>query len=48
MSWYRWLGERGVMVGIERFGASAPYQRIYGEFGLTVERVVTEAKTLLA
>jgi transketolase len=48
MSWYRWLGERGVMVGIERFGASAPYQRIYGEFGLTVERVVTEAKALLA
>jgi transketolase len=48
MSWHRWVGERGVIVGIERFGASAPYQRIYQELGLTVERVVTEAKTLLA
>jgi len=47
MSWYRWVGERGVIVGIERFGASAPYQRIYEELGLTVDRVVTEAKRLL-
>jgi len=47
MSWYRWTGERGVIVGIERFGASAPYERIYQELGLTVDRVVTEAKRLL-
>ncbi len=47
-SWYRWLGEGGVMVGIERFGASAPYQRIYKELGLTVERVVEVAQRLLA
>ena len=47
MSWYRWVGEGGVIVGIERFGASAPYQRIYQELGLTVDKVVTEAKRLL-
>ena len=47
MSWYRWVGERGAIVGIERFGASAPYQRIYKELGITVDRVVTEAKKLL-
>jgi transketolase len=47
-SWYRWLGERGVMVGIERFGTSAPYQRIYKELGLTVDRVVEAAQRLLA
>jgi transketolase len=47
LSWYRWVGERGVIVGIERFGASAPYQRIYKELGLTVDRVVTEARRLL-
>ena len=46
-SWYRWVGERGVIVGIERFGASAPYQRIYQELGLTVENVVVKAKGLL-
>ena len=45
--WYRWVGERGVVMGIERFGASAPYQRIYQEFGLTVENVVRTAKALL-
>jgi len=47
MSWHRWMGERGVIVGIERFGASAPYQRIYQELGLTVDRIVTEAKRFL-
>ncbi len=46
-SWYRWVGERGVVMGIERFGASAPYQRIYQEFGFTVENVVKKAKELL-
>jgi transketolase len=46
-SWYRWVGERGAVIGIERFGASAPYQRIYQEFGLTVENVVRRAKSLL-
>ena len=45
--WYRWVGERGVILGIERFGASAPYQRIYRELGLTVDHVVRQAKALL-
>jgi len=45
--WYRWIGDRGAMLGIERFGASAPYQRIYQEYGLTVERVVRQAKELM-
>jgi transketolase len=47
-SWYRWVGERGAIVGIERFGASAPYQRIYQEFGLTVDQVVAKARGLLS
>lgn len=46
-SWYRWVGDRGVIVGLERFGASAPYQRVYKELGLTVDRVVEEAQRLL-
>jgi transketolase len=45
-SWYRWVGERGVIIGIERFGESAPYQRIYKEFGLTVDHVVDAARKL--
>ena len=47
LSWYRWVGEHGVILGIERFGESAPYQRIYREFGLTVENVVKTANELL-
>jgi transketolase len=44
-SWYRWIGEHGVIMGIDHFGESAPYQRLYKEFGLTVENVV---RTVLA
>jgi transketolase len=47
-SWYRWVGEQGVILGIERFGGSAPYQTIYMEFGLTVDGVVDAARRLLA
>jgi len=47
LSWYRWVGERGVVLGLERFGASAPYERIYQGLGLTPGRVVDEARTLL-
>ena len=46
-SWYRWVGDRGAILGIERFGASAPAPRIYQEFGLTVDNVVKRAKELL-
>src|SRR6267143_1041852 len=46
-SWYRWVGENGVIMGIERFGESAPYQRIYKEFGLTVDGIVAEARILV-
>ncbi len=47
-SWWRWVGERGVIVGLDHFGASAPYQRIYKEFGLTAERLIGEAKALVS
>jgi transketolase len=45
--WYRWIGDQGAMLGIERFGASAPAPRIYQECGLTVDNVVKKAKELL-
>jgi transketolase len=47
MSWYRWMGDDGVVLGLERFGASAPYERIYEELGLTVDRVVAAAEELI-
>jgi transketolase len=45
--WYRWVGERGVILGIDRFGASAPYQRIYRESGLTIEKLAERATALV-
>ncbi len=48
MSWYRWVGGDGEVIGIDRFGASAPYQRIYEGLGLTVEKIVAAAKRLAA
>jgi transketolase len=45
--WERWLGDRGVAIGVDRFGASAPYARIYDELGLTPERVAAEAAAVL-
>jgi transketolase len=40
MSWHRWVGIDGAIVGIETFGASAPYQRLYEEYGITAGAVV--------
>jgi transketolase len=45
-SWYRWIGE-GDVVGLDHFGASAPYQRLYQEFGLTGEAVAERVRALL-
>jgi transketolase len=45
--WYRWVGDRGTIIGIERFGASAPYQRLYQELGLSVDRIVDTARQIL-
>ncbi|HEX6365168.1 MAG TPA: transketolase [Agromyces sp.] len=47
MSWYRWVGDNGVVLGVERFGASAPYERIYEELGITVDKLVGAAERLV-
>jgi transketolase len=46
--WERWTGSQGAILSVERFGASAPYQTIYEQYGLTVCNVVEMAHTLLA
>ena len=46
--WQRYTGERGDMLGIERFGASAPAEVLLREYGFTVENVVARARKLLA
>jgi len=47
MPWYRWVGDLGEVIGLTRFGASAPYERIYRELGLTPDAVVARVERLL-
>ncbi|MWB97075.1 transketolase [Agromyces seonyuensis] len=48
LSWHRYLGTRGRAVSIEHFGASADYQTLFREFGITADAVVAAAKETLA
>ncbi len=47
LTWHRWTGLDGVVIGVDKFGASAPYQRIYQEYGLTADAVTAAARRLL-
>ncbi len=47
MPWYRWVGDRGDVIGLERFGESAPAKDLFRHFGFTPERVVERARALL-
>ena len=47
MSWYRVVGEQGIVIGLERFGASSPYKTIYEELGFTVKAVAEAARSLV-
>ncbi|WP_130648895.1 transketolase [Egicoccus halophilus] len=45
--WERWVGDAGVIVAMERFGASAPAEKLFEVFGFTVEHVTEVARGLL-
>ena len=45
--WRTYVGDSGASIGVDHFGASADYQRLYEEFGLTAERVAAAARTIL-
>ncbi|MEM8947366.1 MAG: transketolase [Planctomycetota bacterium] len=45
--WDRYLGSRGAFIGMDGFGASAPFAKIYEAFGFTTDNVVAEAKKVL-
>ena len=47
-SWWRLLGEHGVPVSLEHFGASAPYTVLYEQFGLTAQATVAAAHASLS
>ncbi len=43
LGWERYVGAGGAAIGVDRYGASAPYKRIFEEYGLTAERVAQAA-----
>lgn len=45
--WREWIGEKGAILGIDRFGASAPYQEIYSQYGLTSKDMVAAVNKLI-
>jgi len=46
--WERWVGERGAVIAMESFGASAPADQLYEHFGITASRIVETAEALHA
>ncbi|MFH0916838.1 MAG: transketolase, partial [bacterium] len=45
--WHRYVGDRGAVMGIDHFGASAPGETVMREFGFTVENVCERALALM-
>ncbi|HEX6036569.1 transketolase [Longimicrobium sp.] len=47
MGWEKWVGTDGAVIGISRFGASAPAKRVFQELGFSGENVAAKAKECL-
>jgi transketolase len=45
--WQRWVGDKGAVIGIDKFGGSAPGDLVMDEYGFTVANVIEKALTLL-
>ncbi len=46
--WWRYVGSEGVVLGIERFGESAPAKQLFQHFGFTAEKVRNAIEAVLA
>ncbi len=47
LGWERYVGQRGDVIGLERFGASAPYEDVFANLGFTAENIADRAKALV-
>jgi transketolase len=45
--WERWVGDNGEIISVEQYGASAPYKKIYSEFGITIENILITANRII-
>ncbi len=48
LGWHEWVGERGEVIGMETFGASAPAGALYKHFGFTPERVADVSREVVS
>jgi transketolase len=47
LGWQKWLGDKGIFIGMSSFGASAPYKVCFEKFGITTDAVIAAAKKQL-
>jgi transketolase len=47
LAWGRYVGEQGKVIGLDRFGASAPYKVLFEQFGFTADNVVKYVKSIV-
>lgn len=47
LGWWKYVGQDGAVIGVDRFGASAPGPKVMAEYGFTAENVAAKAKGLL-
>ena len=47
LGWYKYVGLNGRIVGLDHFGASAPYEQLYEKFGLSAENVAAVAEEVI-
>ena len=47
LGWHKWVGDDGDVIAHDRFGASAPYEKVFEGFGFTTENVANRALALL-
>ena len=47
LGWHKWVGSEGIIIGLDRFGVSAPYKEAYQHLGITVDTIVEMALEII-
>ena len=47
MGWSKYIGEKGIFIGMKSFGASGPASSLYNHFNITSKSIIDTAKLLL-
>jgi len=47
LGWHKYIGDKGIFIGVTRFGASAPYKVCLEKYGITVENVIKAARKVV-